>query len=400
MSTEKPNQLHEPREIEISLIDIIRPIWNGRKFIACFTALVVIACLGLTFGLAKYESESRYYFAPSIRLSANNEADGLKEEVYDRILSSAKTLARFDAYLVVLRLENTPEIDMLRAHFMSAVGIGAQISPLYFSPFAQAARKRDAQHDENILGLKITLSSHNAELTHRALALLTRYFVDTIVYDVYHDRLTENLNNALMQEAKIQNALLELQMQRPHLVRQISQLETLIEKYSKLFGSRAPTEMRIATEDSLGSSPVVKVMNLQMELAALDEQVERLQRKLRQTDLIRTFYNRALSAHQDAKTAESYASKQPLILREVFKDQNLDDEAIREIFNTFEIRNQDIKNLYQESVRLVVPPTLPTARTIQPGLSLVGAGALVLGLFLSFLIVWCRAWWQKVSAQA
>jgi len=97
--------------------------------------------------------------------------------------------------------------------------------------------------------------------------------------------------------------------------------------------------------------------------------------------LIQTFYSRALSAHQDAKTAESYAAKQPMILQEVFKDQNLDDEAIREIFNTFEIRNQDIKNLYQESVRLVVPPTLPT-------------------VFLSFLIVWCRAWWQKVSAQA
>ncbi|KXU34989.1 hypothetical protein AXE65_06545 [Ventosimonas gracilis] len=70
-------------------------------------------------------------------------------------------------------------------------------------------------------------------------------------------------------------------MKRPHFVRQIAQLETLIEKYSKLFGSNAQTEMRIATEDSLGSSPVVvvKVMNLQMELAALDEQVERLQRR-------------------------------------------------------------------------------------------------------------------------
>jgi len=289
---------------------------------------------------------------------------------------------------------------MLRNHFMSAGGIGERISPLYFSPFAQAVRKQDKQQDENILGLKITLASHNAELTYRALALLTRYFVDTILYDVYHDRLTENLNNAVMQEAKVQNALFELQVKRPHLVRQIAQLETLIGRYAKLFGSSAQTEMRIATEDSLGSSPVVKVMNLQMELADLDEQVERLQRRLRQTDLIQTFYSRALSAHQDAKTAESYAAKQPMILQEVFKDQNLDDEAIREIFNTFEIRNQDIKNLYQESVRLVVPPTLPTARTIKPGLGLVGAGALVLGLFLSFLIVWCRAWWQKVSAQA
>ncbi|WP_160330612.1 hypothetical protein [Ventosimonas gracilis] len=46
-------------------------------------------------------------------------------------------------------------------------------------------------------------TSSNMELTYRALALLMRYFVDTIIYDVYHDRLTENLNNALMQEAKV-----------------------------------------------------------------------------------------------------------------------------------------------------------------------------------------------------
>jgi len=96
--------------------------------------------------------------------------------------------------------------------------------------------------------------------------------VDTIIYDIYHDRLTltENLNNALMQEAQIQNALLELQVKRPYFVRQIAQLERLIEKYSKLFDSHVQTEMRIATEGSLGFSPAVKMMNLQMALAALD----------------------------------------------------------------------------------------------------------------------------------
>jgi len=94
--------LHATDSMEISLSDIVKPIVNARRFIAYFTALVVIACLGLAFYLAKYESESRYYFGSSTRLSADNEAGGLKEEVYDRILSSAKTLARFDAYLMVL----------------------------------------------------------------------------------------------------------------------------------------------------------------------------------------------------------------------------------------------------------------------------------------------------------
>jgi len=392
-----------PEEMELLLVDIARAVVDGRKFIALFTAVVVLVCLGVTLSLAKYKSESLFYFSSSIRPSVNDvaqEGAGLKENAYDRILSSAKTLTRFDAYLAALRLAQTPEVDMLRAAFMSAGGIGKQISPLYFSQFEHNARRNGTQDDGNVLGLKIALSAHDAQLAYRALALLTRYLVDTIVYDVYYDRLVENLNAVSVQEAEIENALIGLQMKRPHLARQIAQLEALIEKYSRLFGSSSPMEMRIATENALGSSPVVKVMALQMELAEMDEQIERLQRKRQQTGVRQAFYGQALSAHQDAKTAESYVAKQPLILQEVFKDQNLDDEAIREVLNTFEIRNQDIKNLYQESLHLVVQPALPTARSIQPGLGLVGAGALLAGLFLAIMIVLCRVWWQKVSAQA
>jgi len=397
-SVDAAKTLNNPDEIEISLVDIIKSIWNGRRFILFFTVAVVLACLGLAFGLAKYKSESLYYFRVPIQPvvdGADKAGTELSLEVHDRILNTIKTLRRFDAYLAASQLQKTPEIDMLRACFMSADGINKYISPLYPSLFGQDGRPRRKDGDESILGLRIALYSYDAELSYRAVTALTRYLVDMTAYEIYHDTLTAYLNQALAQGIEVENALIGLNTKRPHLLRQVAQMEALIEKYTKLFGANA--QIRITAEDSLGSSPVAKIMSLQIELAALDEQVERLQRQQRQTRLIRAFYQRALDVHQETKFAQAFVARQPSILQEVFKDQDLSDEVIWEVFNTLRIRSQHADNLYQESIRLIVQATRPTTRTIKPGMGSIGAGALLIGLFMSIMIVLFRAWWRKVS---
>jgi len=88
--------------------------------------------------------------------------------------------------------------------------------------------------------------------------------------------------------------------------------------------------------------------------------------------------------------------KLPQILPEIFKNQNLDDEPVKEAFNGLTIETQALQNLWQENQRNLLASSatpVPTAR-----FALAGAGALVAGLFLSMLMVLLRAWWRTEAA--
>jgi len=398
------SQARPANEIEVSLADIVRALVHGRKFMAFFTLAFAAVCLGAAFALAKYRSESLLYFYGPIRPvgdGINEGQSGLPLAVYDRILSAAKTPARFEEYLAAMQLPQTPEVDVLRSQFIAADGINGKIIPLYFTQLEQEERKKkkEKEVDGNVLGLRLEWSARDAQLSFDALSLLTRYLLDTVMYEIYHDRLEGNLHHVLKQQAEIENELFSLKIRRPQIMRQVGEIEALIEKYARLFDTTGQLGMRVTTEDSLGSSPVIKVMDLQVELAALDARKITLERKQQQTSLIQAFYRKAMEVHQEVKTAEAFVEKQPWILHTVFKGQDLENEVIREIFNNFTLRNQDIKNLYEASLRRVVQPTLPTVRSIKPGWALIAAGALLLGFLLAMMLVLCRAWWRKVSVQ-
>jgi len=83
----------------------------------------------------------------------------------------------------------------------------------------------------------------------------------------------------------------------------------------------------------------------------------------------------------------------------VFKGKNLDDDVIKEVYNKITINNQEAIGLYLEKSSFIAGPTLPTYSS--PSKPKVLLASLVLGLFLSVLLVFARIWrrdnWQRVS---
>jgi len=155
--------------------------------------------------------------------------------------------------------------------------------------------------------------------------------------------------------------------------------------------------MMISPESALGTSPISQLMGLQLELAKLDQKTEALMRQQKQVELYQAFYQQVHAAWQTQQTAERFVLQLPQILPEVFKNRNLDDEAVKEAFNSLFIEIQQMQNLWQENQRNLIAPGMAAVPTVR--FALIGAAALVAGLFLSMLIVLFRAWWREAATQ-
>jgi len=360
--TNQPNYIH-PDELEISLVDIVRSIWAGRKLIACLTSACVTLALGVAFLTSQYKSESHYYFGGSFKYGENPDLGS-----YDRFISAAKTPERFDAWLQAMQLEALPEADALRGIFVSRKGVQGQITAILPELF-----KSKPNGSAPVLGFKIELAAKKPQDAHKALTLLSRYLADMLLYDNYQRRLEDKMNSVMTQHVAIENELFTLRTQRPHLEQQQVLIETLIGKYSEHFAAGQRADMLIRTEGALGSSPIVQLMNVQLELAKLDQKREELLRQQKQVGLIQAFYQQSQAAWQTQHSAERFAEQLPQILTVIFKNQNLIDEPIKEVFNDLTIETQALQNLWQENQRNLIAPSMTPVSTAR--FALAGAGA-------------------------
>jgi len=378
-------------EIEISITDLAKSLYAGRWFIL----LVAAACVAIALAVAKvteqYKSTSFWYFEGLVKLPGDE--SGISFSKYNRIMDSAKKRSRFEAYLDAMKLQDSPEVDLLRTLFVSRESIATQIKPFHSS----LVNSKLVKKDEPVLGVSLEITANSKELARNALLLLSNYLTDTLAYDFYHDRLLDIQEDYQMQGAKIENDLIALKVKRPQLVQQQELVEGLIEKYAKFFDSSRRAETLITTEDTLSSSPIGRLMSLQLEIAALDAQYEQLIRKQKQTSFFLTFYQQALALYQNAGSSELFFKQLPALLPSIFNDQDMQDEAIKEVYNHLVIETTNAKTLYQKSSRQLVKANLPSMPTTR--FALVAAASLLASLMLACILVLMRTWWREVTAQ-
>jgi len=378
-------------EFEISITDIAKALYAGRWFILLFAVFCIALALGVAKLTVQYKSTSFWYFEGLVKLPGEEAGISLSE--YNRIMDSAKKIERFEGYLNVIKLEDAPEADLLRTLFTSREGIATQIKPFYSSLLETKGVKKDAP----ILGVSLEITAKSKALSHAALLLLSDYLTDTLAFDFYYDRLVDKRDHFQTLSAKNENALIELKLKRPILEQQQTIVENLIEKYARFFESSRRAETLIATEDTLSSSPIGRLMALELEISALDAQYERLSRQQAQTHFYLNFYQQALDLYQSAGSSNQFFNKLPTLLPSVFNVNNLEDEVVREAYNDLLIEADGARDFYQKSHRQLVKPSLPSVPTTR--FALVAAASLLASLMLAAILVLMRSWWREVTAQ-
>jgi hypothetical protein len=138
--------------------------------------------------------------------------------------------------------------------------------------------------------------------------------------------------------------------------------------------------------------PVTLLVTTEVQASEANESIRKAKREQRQSTLWLEYYDHAKAMLDGTKSGESFLRGLEPVKESVFKDKNLDDDVIKEVYNSITIDNQNAINLYLEKSRFIAGPTLPTHSSARPLLVLVIS--LVLGLFLAILLVFARNWWR------
>lgn len=393
---------------DVSMADLLVPLWRSRKLVLLITSTVTICILTGTIYLAEYRSEGFFQFGgaiPAVKEKDKEKAlgTGISLADYKRYSASYVTKERFAEFAQVKKLDSTAGVDKLKKVFASRDGIAKLIEPVY--PFTKLDAKelmdQPKDNSNNVIGLHITFLGDTPEEAEDVVDILGHYVLDSIVYVIYSDELRYKHSEIMAKMTKLDNVIITNKELLEQYRRKGADLKQIVARYPETGGQGIRQVVSITEDNARYLSPVTQLATTEVQASEAREAIFKAKRELAQSVLWLDYYDRLKVLLDSTKSGEAILLGLEPVKENVFKGKNMEDDAVKEVFNTITIDNRNAINLYLEKSRFIAGPTLPTRSTVRP--LLVSVVSLLLGLFFSISFVYTRNWWhdnwRKITAQ-
>ncbi|MEC5159798.1 MULTISPECIES: hypothetical protein [unclassified Janthinobacterium] len=390
-----------------SLTDTLVALWRGRRAIAAGTVLVTAAGAAASLYLAQYKSEGFLQFGGAIPMQKEKnprekESPGIPLADYKRFAAAFGAVDRFDQFVRQNKLEGNAGVAGLRLAFASNDGTAKMIEAVY--PFTKLDAKdlmeQPKDSSNNVIGLRISYAAGSAENAQRTVGLLGRYVVDSIVYLIYSDNLRFKHSEITSRVTKLDNDIIDNKERLEEYRRRGESLRQIVGRHPDSAGQAARQVVSVTEENARFLSPVTHLMSTEVEASNASEAIVRARREQRQSLLRRDYYDRAKQVLEASKSGESVLRALDAVKESVFKDKDLKDELVKEVYNEISIDNQNAISLFLEKTRFIAGPSLPENRSTRLSSALMSS--FLFGLLFSSLLVLGRNWWrangQKIGA--
>ncbi|MDP3843875.1 MAG: lipopolysaccharide biosynthesis protein [Oxalobacteraceae bacterium] len=389
-------QNRDPQVLEISLLDVLATIWRSRWMVLIVTSLVAICGVVGALYVGKYRSEGFFQFGGAIPTKEYNAGgSGITLSDYKRFAASYTTSERFAEYVQDKKLDSAAGIDDLRKAFVSRGGIAKSIEPVY--PFTKLDAKNlmDQPKDSsnNVIGLQINVESANSQTAQQMVGFLGHYVMDSIVYLIYSDTLRFKQSEISAKLIRLDNSIIYNKEKLEEYRRKGADLKQILTRYPSSSNQQSQQVVSVTEDSARYLSPVTQLVTTEVQTSEANELIVKTKREQQQAILLQEYYKNAKALLESTKSGETVLRGLEPVKDRVFKDKNLDDEVVKEVYNVITMDNQNAINVYLEKSRFIAGPTLPSRSSSRPALVL--AGSLIFGLFLSMILVFGRNWWRE-----
>jgi hypothetical protein len=381
----------------ISLTEILVPLWRSRWMILFVTFMVAVCGLAGMSYFAQYKSEGFLQFGgtiPAVKDTNKEYGPGISLSDYKGYAAAYATAERFADFVRDKKLSSTVGIDKLVEVFYSRDGITKLIEPVYTFTKLDAKELVDQPKDSinNIIGLRINYASRSPENAQRMVGLLGMYVMDSIIYQIYSDELQFKRSETIAKMTTLDNVIITNQELLDKYRRQGADLKQIINRYTESSRQAARQVISVTEDNAHYLPPGTLLIATEIQASEANESIRKAKLEQRQSALWLEYYDHAKAMLDGTKSGESILRGLEPVKESVFKGKNLEDDVIKEVYNSITIDNQNAINLYLEKSRFIAGPTLPTHSSARPLLVLVIS--LVLGLCLAILLVFARNWWR------
>lgn len=390
-------------EFEISLLGAAVTVWRARWSLIVITGVTIIFGLIGSFYFAKYESSGFFQFGGQIPLPGKNSkiavgAPGITLSDYKRFFASFASRERFEEYVRDRKLSTAP-ISELRRIFISRNGIAASVEPVY--PFTKLDTKilleQSKDNSNNVIGLKIHAENADAEVAQKMVEFLGHYSMDSIIYLIYTDELRSKHSEIYANLTKLDNDIIENNQALEVFRRLGADLKAITARYPSVAHQDSRQVISITPDNARYLSPVTQLMTTEVQAAETREKIIKAKREQVQARLFDEYYIEAKKLLDNTRSGEAVLRGLPIVKEEVFKNKNLNDEVVKEVYNQITIDNQTAMSVYLENSRFIAGPTLAARSTARPALTLLAS--LAVGLLLSLVLIFARNWWRVNKIQ-
>lgn len=411
---------------EFSLTEILIVLWKGRKLIVGGTVVVMILCLLFTLFTAQYKSEGFYQFGgaipvlkePVISEKDKEEEKEKKKEIekekekeieaeiekepapgialgdYKRYAAAFGSSGRFDDYMQQVKLNNDPTVQELRRTLIGRDNFSKLLEPIY------PMTKRDAKEliatakdiSNNVIGLRISYQASTPQDAQRMVALLGRYAMDSVIYLVYSDFLRSKHLDLTSKITNLDNEIISNKEKLESYARKGDILRKIVSRYPDVAAHGSRQVLSVTENNARYLPPSTQLMSTEVDALMVNEAILKALREQKQNLILRDYYDAAKAALDSNKSGEAILRSLESVKENVFKKMDLNDESVKEVFNTITVENQKATAVYLENSRFIAGPTLPESRTGRLSNSLLAG--FFSGLALFSLLVFGRSWWR------
>lgn len=386
----------------ISLADLVATIWRGRWTI--FIITLVVSTVGLSGSLlsATYQSQGFFRFGGPIPKDQPKpeSATGITLADYKRFAASYGASDRFADFVQDKKLDSIEGIKGLRNAFLSSTGISKFIEPIYTFTKSDAKELIGQPQDtaNHVVGLRINYASSSPHIAQQMVGVLGRYAMDSIIYYIYFDTLHFKPDEIRTKLITLDNVIIANRTQLEEYQRKVADLKQIIAQNG---GGATDQGVRqvitIAEDNARYLPPVTLLMATEVQASAANEAILKARREQQQHILLLEYYERAKLMLNTTKSGEAVLHKLETLKTAVFRDKDLDDDMVKEVYNRITVDNQTSIDLYLNKSRFIAGPTLPEHSTARPTIIL--ALSVLLGLFLALVFVFGRKWWKDHREQ-
>ena len=168
----------------------------------------------------------------------------------------------------------------------------------------------------------------------------------------------------------------------------IFDLKKIVTRYPDAAGQASRQVVSISDETARYLPPVTQLMTTEVLASEAMEKIHKARREQQQNILLREYYDKAKTLVDNTKSGEDILRGLEPVKTEVFKDKNMEDDTVKEVFNQITIDNQTAISLYLEKSRFIAGPSLPENLSLR--LSVTVLFSLFIGLMLSFAVIFGR----------
>jgi hypothetical protein len=397
----------------ISPAQICAALWRSRfLFFAVLICVAALATAGLLH-FAKYESEGLLQFGGPIPIPRSAEFStianlgynaeekkpppGIGFSDYKLFAAFYSTTERFDRFVHDNNIDTTEAIQALRGRFVSPESVDDVLEPVY------ALTKQDAKNlvgqanisSNNIIGLRISFAAKRPEVAQKIVSMLGRYAMDSIAYVIYAGAVPADCAAIKTKLVRYDAFILGKSEHIGELKRRADYLKDIARRYPD--SANAARQVVTVTEESARYLPPVTLLaTTEVEESEAREAIYKANIEKSKASLLLEYCERVSKMIASTNSGEAVVRNLEKTKDEVFKDKNLGEEAVKEVYQGITIANRNAMWVYLDNSRFVAGPTLPNRPSMRP------SKALLIGLAIGFVCaavaVFVKRWWIRNRA--